>query len=338
MSSPRELPAGYIQRPAAPGDEEDVVAAVNLSTREMIDADWLTVEELAADHRTAGFEPDRDTRVVVSPDDEIVAYAALWAVQDPPVHPYLFVRVRPDHRGRGIGSALTQWGLRRAGEELRRVRADARVSVYCSCPEGFTPAADLLRSLLFGVCRHSFEMRIDLDEPLPEPAAASGVRIRGYRHPDELEAVARTAWKAFRDHRGAVVDEPFESYFSRFRCWLVEMPDFDPTLWLLAAVEDEIVAILVGDPYHGPDRESGYVPILGVLPEYRRRGIALALLRTAFGEFRRRGRRAAALHVDAESLTGAVALYERAGMRVVNRFDTWERELRPGRELGRGMG
>ena len=31
--------------------------------------------------------------------------------------------------------------------------------------------------------------------------------------------------------------------------------------------------------------------------------------------------------VDAESPTGATALYERAGMRLVKRWDLWERRL-----------
>jgi len=31
------------------------------------------------------------------------------------------------------------------------------------------------------------------------------------------------------------------------------------------------------------------------------------------------------LNVDAENTTGATALYERVGMRVINRWDVWER-------------
>jgi hypothetical protein len=37
--------------------------------------------------------------------------------------------------------------------------------------------------------------------------------------------------------------------------------------------------------------------------------------------------------VDASSLTGALQLYERAGMRVLREFKMFEKELRPGREL-----
>ena len=60
----------------------------------------------------------------------------------------------------------------------------------------------------------------------------------------------------------------------------------------------------------------GWVRVLGVLRSHRRRGIGEALLRHAFAEFKRRGFERVGLGVDASSPTGAVALYERAGMHV----------------------
>lgn len=54
-----------------------------------------------------------------------------------------------------------------------------------------------------------------------------------------------------------------------------------------------------------------------------------ALLLTGFEELRRRGVPRVELGVDAESPTGATRLYERAGMRVVQRSEQWVKELRP---------
>ena len=51
-----------------------------------------------------------------------------------------------------------------------------------------------------------------------------------------------------------------------------------------------------------------------------------ALLTHSFGEFQRRGKLSAELGVDAESMTGAVGLYERAGMRVLWQWGIWERD------------
>jgi ribosomal protein S18 acetylase RimI-like enzyme len=69
------------------------------------------------------------------------------------------------------------------------------------------------------------------------------------------------------------------------------------------------------------------VRLLGVRRPWRRRGLGRALLLHAFGEFRRRGFSRSALGVDAESLTGANRLYERAGMHVAARFDIYEKVL-----------
>jgi ribosomal protein S18 acetylase RimI-like enzyme len=59
----------------------------------------------------------------------------------------------------------------------------------------------------------------------------------------------------------------------------------------------------------------------------------MALLLHSFGEFYRRGIHKVALGVDAQSLTGATRLYERAGMHIVRQYARYEKELRPGVEL-----
>jgi ribosomal protein S18 acetylase RimI-like enzyme len=51
------------------------------------------------------------------------------------------------------------------------------------------------------------------------------------------------------------------------------------------------------------------------------------LLRASFAEFGRRGIPRVRLNVDSDNLTGAVSLYERAGMRVVTSYDLWARAV-----------
>ena len=62
---------------------------------------------------------------------------------------------------------------------------------------------------------------------------------------------------------------------------------------------------------------SAFVKDLVVHPLARRRGIAEALLRTVFLEFRRRGEKHVDLKVQVDNPTGAVSLYKRLGMREV---------------------
>ncbi len=89
----------------------------------------------------------------------------------------------------------------------------------------------------------------------------------------------------------------------------VEVPSFDPGLWLLATEGDEAVGALTGVVWG----DRGWVGELGVLAPWRRRGIASALLRRAFATFASRGLPRVMLNVDSENSTGAVRLYERRG-------------------------
>jgi mycothiol synthase len=57
------------------------------------------------------------------------------------------------------------------------------------------------------------------------------------------------------------------------------------------------------------------------------------LLQHSFNEFYWRGKRKVGLGVDAQNLTGALRLYENAGMHVHKSFELYEKELRAGTEI-----
>ena len=86
--------------------------------------------------------------------------------------------------------------------------------------------------------------------------------------------------------------EPFEQWVAN----RIEAPEFDPTLWFIVREGDEIAAVLRGKPELAG---AGWVGALGVRPRWRKRGLGLALLHHAFGEFYRRGQPRVGLGVDA---------------------------------------
>jgi ribosomal protein S18 acetylase RimI-like enzyme len=96
---------------------------------------------------------------------------------------------------------------------------------------------------------------------------------------------------------------------------------------------DEITGFNICQAHSFDDPDKGWVATLGVRRPWRKRGIGLALLRHSFNEFYRRGLRRAGLGVDAQNLTGALRLYESAGMHVEQAFDQYEKELRSGIEI-----
>jgi ribosomal protein S18 acetylase RimI-like enzyme len=107
---------------------------------------------------------------------------------------------------------------------------------------------------------------------------------------------------------------------------------FDPSLFLLACEGEKIVGLVLGLKGTPEDPETLYVDDVAVLRPWRRRGIAQALLLALLGEAYRRGMRRATLEADADNETGAIRVYEKAGMHV------WREALAFGKQIPRADG
>ena len=68
---------------------------------------------------------------------------------------------------------------------------------------------------------------------------------------------------------------------------------------------------------------TAHIGSLGVLREFRGRGLAKLLLQRAFAGYAERGLRGVQLGVDSTSPTGANHLYESVGMRPHRVIDAW---------------
>ena len=161
----------------------------------------------------------------------------------------------------------------------------------------------------YQVIRLSYRMEIELEDLPSEAFATDGFSIRTMREGEE-ELIYEVHERSFED-AWMHTREPFEQW----QHWFVKDPSFDSSLWFVAEADGELVGVAICNT-RGNDPGLGWVRMLGVLRSHRRRGIGEALLRHAFAEFKRRGFERVGLGVDAESPTGAVALYERAGMHV----------------------
>jgi ribosomal protein S18 acetylase RimI-like enzyme len=190
----------------------------------------------------------------------------------------------------------------------------------------------------YHLVRHFFLMAIDMDAPPPEPSLPEGIAIRPFVRATEAEALVHTTRDAFKDHWG-YVEQPFEEDYAEWVHWMDEDPSFDESLWFVAVdgnasdADAEIVGCSICYDVTGKGPDVGTVETLGVRRAWRRRGIASALLQHSFAELYRRGKTNVTLGVDTESLTGALRLYEKAGMQMAHQYDRYEKELRPGRDI-----
>ncbi len=325
------LPQGYTLRLARMADLEPAVDLINRHSRAAIDTDITTLEDIRNEWVSPGFTPERDICLVHAPDGTLAGYEEVWTTARPPVHPWVWGCVDPEHEDLGVGTTLLTWAESRARQVLDIVPAELRVAMNIGTYSTADKARRLFEDQGWRYFRSSYRMLIEMDAPPAAPEWPDGISARLFDPQRDLEAVYRAVNEAFRDHFG-FIEPTFEDGFKRFTHFMTN-ENYDPTLWFLAMDGDEIAGMCLNRPQTVDMEGCGYVNTLGVRREWRKRGIGLALLLHTFGEFYQRGFRKVALGVDAQNLTGALRLYQKAGMHVYRQFDLFEKELRPGAEI-----
>lgn len=327
-----ELPKSFTARDAGLNDVDAVAKLFNVWSQAVIHQnEFADSAPLRSEWQTPGFNPATDICLVFSPEGTLVGYIEVWTLAKPPVHPWMWGRVHPEFGDLGIGTWLLQWAEERASKVLDILPADLRFAPRTGVYNVALNSKKLFEDRGFTRIRSSYEMRIDMKEAPPTPLWAEGITLRTANAETDARAIYQVDRDSFRDHFG-YIEEPFEEGFKRFSHFMFGEGS-DPSLWFLAMDGNEIAGISLCRPSSYDDPDLGWVNILGVRREWRKRGIGLALLQHSFGEFYRRGKRKVGLGVDAENLTGALKLYERAGMQVHLAFDLFEKTIRSGREI-----
>lgn len=327
------LPAGYTARGGRIDDYKITFDLLNAHSQYLNNCNDLNDPELVRlDWLNEGFNLETDLRMVFAPDGSLAAFIECWLNQEPPVHPWIFGHVHPDHWGKGIGSHILTWAEDHARLALEKCDPDLRVAPRSGAEAHNEAGLDLFERLGWKHSRSFYRMVTDLDTEPQVPSFPDGIIVRPYNPGTETEAVYRTFVDSFRDHFG-FMEQPFEKGFAEFKHNLIEEPGYDPRFWFVAMAGDEMVAVCLCRREDPEDAEAGWVSELGVRRAWRKRGLGYALLKQAFAAFYADGKKRAGLGVDADSLTGALKLYERAGMRVLRQFNQYEKEFRPGREI-----
>jgi len=154
----------------------------------------------------------------------------------------------------------------------------------------------------------TWRMRVELDSAvLRDPAWPAQVRTRAFRA-DDARSLHRLLEHAYRRGGGSV---------DRFEAWMPRLTgddEFDPEVCFLAVSGTELAGAAVC-------WTSAFVKDLVVHESWRGQGLGEALLRHACASFAARGAAAVELKVEATN-ANAIRLYQRVGMRVVERIPT----------------
>lgn len=267
-------------------------------------------------------DQERDTWAIVAPDGSLAAYGEVTnqgygkLIADGYVH--------PNHRGKGLGTALARMMETRAGELVDAAPEGAQVSLFNGVLLADQAARDLLARDGYAVARVFWEMRIAMGEQPAMPDLPNGLRLRAFVPGQDERVVFDTVETAFADH-WEHTPRDFDEWVSR-----TQRPDFDPSLWLLVETADgAIPAVALG----WMRADHGWISTVATRREWRRQGLAGVLLRASFRAFWEHGMHSVALGVDSQNPTGATRVYETAGMSVASSAAIHKKTLRPGVDL-----
>ncbi len=303
----------------------DIPAWAELVAR-IAEAERHTWFEKAEDLETFFELHDADSDAVLAFDHDGVprAHGRLTAVGDGAV-----VRteggVDPAWLRRGIGRAVLRWQQERAGR-LAAERGLPGVALRAQHEDHVQGPARLLESERFEIVRWFNEMHRGLDGLPPARPIAPGYELLEWT--TDLDEQTRLLHNlAFAGHWGSA-PRTEESWARRIgnpevrRDWsfvVREISTGSPVAYHLGSHDPEIERL------HG--RTEGYTELIGVHPGHRGRGLARHLLEEALRRYAADGMSTAALDMDSGNGTGALALYEGLGYRVVNRAPVWEKTI-----------
>ncbi len=234
--------------------------------------------------------------------------------------------VHPAFRQRGLGGQLLAWAETAAVPLHRERYPDRPLSLSGSCLSHNAAALTLYAERGHRPVRWFHAMARDLTTALPEVPAPPGVEITAFT-PERSDDARLIRNEAFQDHRGST-DFSAEGW-----AHFLDTSVFRPAFSFLAYSQGEPAGVIISQEYDATAEATGvqdlFVVTLGTRRAGRKQGIGSALLLGALTQAKAAGFTTSSLVVDADSPTGALGLYQRAGFRVDHTSVTHSKPLLP---------
>jgi ribosomal protein S18 acetylase RimI-like enzyme len=312
----KRLPEGYALRPLTASDI--AVAQALLNACETADAGSPCIHEmdLAVETGSPRFDLEKSSWFVTAPDGRAAALGWVWTPKDAAAEITGDHYVHPEHRATTLDAVLVDRIEVRAAE-LAVAAAKADRLVLFADDANQACGADLVAR---GFRRaHDFcLMRIDFDEDSVRPVDEwpAGVVVRPIDVARDGHACWRASQEAFSEH---YLHQDWS--YEEWSAYTLDRSGLDRACWLVAWAGDDVA----GQVWAMPRGDDVYVEDLSVRRAWRGQGLGQALLRECFSVLFRRGHGYVRLFVHLQNATGAMRVYERAGMRVERRIGAYEK-------------
>ncbi len=218
-----------------------------------------------------------------------------------------------EYWGLGIASLMLRFAEDKCKEiaELKHAGMDRRYRIWRK-----KKAVETVQFLLdkgYTIERYFLGMNRPIDLPLGEHPLPPGLEIRPVE-PAHYRSIWNADSDSFKDHWG--YSEPTEEMYE---AWQNDRM-FQPHLWKIAWAGDQVVGVVQNmvdeEENRVYNRKRGYTENISVRRPWRGKGVASALIAESIRMFREMGMDHTHLSVDADSLTGALRLYQNIGYEV----------------------
>jgi GNAT superfamily N-acetyltransferase len=272
-------------------------------------------------------DPYRDM-ILAEVVGEVVGYARGWWVAESETT-YLYKHtgfLLPEWRRKGIGCVMLNWMEKNLKEIAKAHPRESEKYFQVNLGQSQKGAAILLERAGYQPVRHFYQMvRSTLDD-LPDFQLPEGLEILPVT-PDHYRPIWESMYAASEEEWGT--SEPSEEAYKEWQKHL----HFQPELWQIAwdLVTNKVIGTVLTYISHDEnqqfERQRGYTEGVGVVPTWRRRGVARALISLSLQAQRAAGMTESALVADSQSAFGITRLYESCGFQIVDRDTVYRKPL-----------
>ena len=275
---------------------------------------FISKQNLAEALGHPSFHPNKDLFVAES-GGSIIGYASVFL--EPGIQrAILECMIHPLHRRNGVATELLREVSRHAGEAGSR-----RIQVCIA--QNNLPAKNFASRLGFKFIRYFQELKLDLDAAQLPELEPSDYIIRSLR-PDEAEILTRLQNRAFADSWG------FNPNTADEIAYRIHLSSCSPKNILIAYLKNRPIGYcwtrIMIEENKTAGRPKGEIHMLGVDPEFRKKGIGRNVLLAGLAELNSSGVTIVELTADGTDSV-ALGLYKSVGFQVCSRIEWFEKKI-----------
>lgn len=319
---------GVVFRRFKDNSDYSVLSSVGRRSWEADGVDNIETEEELANEYDSLSNRDQSSEIVIAEImGEPVAYGRIWLEPDSGGERVFWhiAHVVPEWRRTALRRAIFRFNETQIRVAARNRPWPGKTSIGVWALDEPNDWREMILAEGYSPVMHFYEMIRQNLENVPDNPLPEGLELRAAK-PEHYPDI----WSARRE---ALREKPFfvESRYDRehYELWLNE-PTFTPDLWQVVWDGDHVAGMTEN---HVPlenqafNRKRGHTQLLFVVPRWRRRGLAKALLAKSLVVMRELGLEEATLDVETQNTSGEIQLYESMGYSVAERYAHYKKSL-----------